>query len=165
MSAHIQAYSNPKVRQVSCSAWGLLYRELIRLGLPQGAVRFETGGKPVFIGEDLYFSLSHSREVCAVSIADVPTGVDVELIRTDQRPRLIERSLSETERKAYDGDFTRLWCRKEAIAKLAGTGIAGYPSRINTLDKRWEYEERRIEHNGRAYWLAAVFPRAVSEVF
>lgn len=157
LAAHIQSYRNTAVRQASCSVWGLLYRELSRLGAAPAEVAFTAGGKPCFPDCHIRFSLSHSKGLCAVSLADVPTGVDIQLIKDCYNPRLVKRSLSIAERESYDGDFTRLWCRKEAYAKLTGTGLTGYPCYIDTTALSCEFTEEKISWQGNAFWLVSAF--------
>ena len=158
--AHIGQYNNPTVKQTSCSAWGLLYRLIKENGLECGTVVFEENGKPRFAGDRLFFSISHSKDVCAAAIADVPVGVDVEVCRSNYNARMVERSLTEAEKAAFDGDFTRLWCRKEAVAKMTGKGITGYPSYIDTADGSICFEEKKIEYQGASYWLVSAHENA-----
>ncbi len=159
LEEHIRSYRNPARRQASCSVWGLLYRELTRLDAATAAVAFTADGKPYFPNCDIKFSLSHSKGLCAISLADEPTGVDIQLIKDCYDPRLVERSLSPAERESYDGDFTRLWCRKEAYAKLTGAGLTGYPSNIDTTTLNCEFTEEKISWQGNAYWLVSAFGR------
>ena len=183
LAEHIGAYRNPKVRRASLSAWALLYWILAENGLfgsgrlPKSdvlpgkygpsescellesgsrqelSVAFEANGKPFFVGNPVYFSISHSHGVCAAAVADRPVGVDVERIRDSYNPRLVERSLTDAEKKAYDGDFTRIWSRKEAVGKMTGKGITGYPNGIET--GAYSFREERIEADGEAYWVVA----------
>lgn len=142
------------VKQASCSAWNLLYRVITDNNLPVGTVAFTDTGKPYFKDNEIYFSLSHSHGLCAVAISDHPVGVDVEIIKSSYNLHLIERSLCEEENLNYDGDFTRIWCRKEAVAKMIGKGIVGYPDYINTTN--YDFYEERIEYNDQQYWLVVV---------
>jgi phosphopantetheinyl transferase len=149
---HIEAYKNG-VRHASCSAWGLLYRLLEENGLEAGEVAFEENGKPFFRGNPIYFSLSHSRDICAAAVSDKPIGVDVEIVKDSYNSHLVARSLSPEEKMVFDGDFARIWCRKESIAKLTGRGLTGYPADIDTLSH--DFKEESVSHNGALYWLIA----------
>lgn len=150
---HLEAYRS-SVRYASCSAWRLLYRLLEENGLPLGTVAFEKNGKPYFSDVPIYFSLSHSKGVCAVAVCNRPVGVDIEQCSAKYHPRLMERSFAANERTAFDGDFTRLWCRKEAVSKMTGEGIVDFPRYIDTT--AYEYEEQMLEWNNRKYWLIAL---------
>lgn len=153
LTSHFLSSKGAK-RQASCSAWNLLYQTLLDNGLSLSTVAFTDTGKPFFLDYHIHFSISHSKSVCAVAISDHPVGVDVEVIKDSYNPHLIERSLNENEKAVFDRDFTRLWCRKEAVAKMTGDGITGYPSYIDTT--KYEFEERKLEYDGLKYWLIAV---------
>ncbi|MFJ7271872.1 4'-phosphopantetheinyl transferase family protein [Streptomyces sp. NPDC099050] len=89
-------------------------------------------GRPAVDGGALHFSLSHSGDVAYLAFARVPVGVDVEEIPsaaavadvlTALHPVEIAEltALPEPERRAALG---RVWSRKEACLKAAGTGLA-----------------------------------------
>ncbi len=142
------------VRYASCSAWGLLFSLLQEKGLSPGTVVFSEKGKPGFADIPLFFSLSHSGDVCAAALSDLPVGVDIERCARPVRPGLAERSMTAAEKEAFDGDFIRLWCRKEALAKMTGEGIVGYPSDLDTSCRR--FTEQKVSFGGESYWLTAV---------
>lgn len=91
-------------------------------------------GRPELAGHDPpSFNLSHSGELALVAVGTAgPVGVDVE--RHSSRPfeRLAARSFSEVElagwQQASESErqvaFHRLWCRKEAVLKSTGRGLA-----------------------------------------
>jgi phosphopantetheinyl transferase len=153
LKRHIETFMKPDARYASCSAWGLLQKVLKENKLGYGNVEFEEKGKPFFSDHPLYFSLSHSRGICAVSVSDGPTGIDVELCRDKYKENLVDRSLSKKEKLEYDGDFTRFWCKKESIAKLTGQGITGYPNEIETEDMAYTFCEKKICFKEKYYWL------------
>ena len=153
LNDHIISRRNLRVRHASCSAWGLLYQILLENNLPPAEVRFLEIGKPCFADSSLFFSLSHSKGLCAAAVSDMPVGADLELCRAEYNSRLMDRSMSEAERASFDGDFTRLWCRKESAAKLTGEGITAYPKTIDT--GAYRFTERLIEYAGGKYWLVA----------
>ena len=149
---HLENRKGP-VKHASCSAWNLFYETLLANGFPVGDVAFTDTGKPYFPESDVFFSLSHSHDICAVTIADRPVGADVEMIKPSYPLHMIERSLTITEQDSFDGDYTRFWCRKEAVAKMTGEGITGYPVNIDTT--RYEFNERQLEWGKQKYWLVA----------
>ena len=162
---HLDQYKNPKVRASSLSAWRLLYDTLKEAGyVPEelGDVVFSETGKPSYKAENRpCFSLSHSGGVCAAAVYEKPVGVDLERIRADYPASMVKKCLSEAEAALYDGEFTPFWCRKEAMAKLTGEGIYGYPDKINTLSDEVEFIEERITHEGSDFYLAAVIERGL----
>ena len=135
----------------SCSAWQLLYNTLLERGLPVQEVSFNDNGKPYFTKSKIFFSLSHSHGLCAIAISDITVGVDIEVIKDHYNTHMVERSLCNKEREVFKGDFTRIWCRKEAIAKKKGTGITGYPSDIDTTKE--SFREKSIFFREKFYWL------------
>ena len=150
LTAHL-ADRKGAVLHASCSAWNLLYRMLTENGLPVGTAAFTKEGKPYFTDADVCFSISHTKGVCAVAVSDRPVGVDIERRGRTYSPRAIEKALTEKEKAAYDGDFTRIWGRKEAAAKMTGDGIKKYPDDLET--SRYSYSEQCIEFGGEEYWL------------
>jgi len=153
LERHLES-RNGAVKHASCSAWNLLFQTLLENGLPVSTVSITDIGKPYFLNSNIYFSISHSHGICAVAVADRPVGVDVEIIKTTYPPHMIERSLTIAEQDSFDGDFTHLWCRKEAVAKMTGEGITGYPNNIDTTE--YKFNEQQIEHAGQKYWLVVM---------
>ena len=151
--SHLEQYHGA-VKFDSCSAWSLLYKALRKNNLTISTVAFTENGKPCFTDPSLHFSISHSHGLCAVAVADRPVGVDIEICKKSYKPNLIERSLCDAEKQVFDGDFTRIWCRKEAMAKMTGEGITGYPFDIDTT--KYEFQEKLINYDGKNYWLVAV---------
>lgn len=107
-----------------------------RVGLPPQSVELGYGphGKPAAPG--VRFNLSHAGGVALIALAaEREVGVDLE--RVDRRSTAIERALTPGERAALGaGDrhlaLLRTWCRKEALAKAAGTGLGWAPERFDT---------------------------------
>lgn len=150
---HLEQYKGV-VRHASCSAWGLLYKVLKDNDLPVGMVEFTSTGKPFFSDTTIHFSISHSKGICAVAVSTHSIGIDVERCKTDYNSHLVERSLCGNEKRGFDGDFTRIWCRKEAVAKLTGEGIIAYPDYIDTTS--YEFKENLIDYNNHTYWIVSI---------
>ncbi|MBQ3157460.1 MAG: 4'-phosphopantetheinyl transferase superfamily protein [Clostridia bacterium] len=157
--AHLDAIRNPVQARRSCSAWQLLADVLQAEGIyPLPQVAFSSAGKPYFPGNPYYFSITHSKELCAVSLADVPTGVDIEYRRNMYASALIDRVLSAKEKRVYDGDFPKLWCRKECIVKLTGCGLDESPDGVDTHDPNYRFSEWIVETGENTkYQLSAAF--------
>jgi 4'-phosphopantetheinyl transferase len=93
-------------------------------------------GRPSVPGDATHFSLSHSGDLVAVALADVPVGVDVEVIpdaRTvdDVSPLLHPAETAELQALAPDDRspaFGRCWTRKEAYLKALGAGLTQDPA-------------------------------------
>ncbi len=92
----------------------------------------DRNGKPFLLRSTLYVSLSHSGGYAAAAVADVPLGIDLQILR-DISPRVLKRLYSPEELRwiglAQGEDVReraiRLWTMKEAYGKLTGTGILG----------------------------------------
>ena len=119
-------------------AWKLLeelYREETGEDLPP-VVRTERG-KPYFPDSPYYFSLSHTPRHAVCVLSDRNVGVDAE--ETDRRvnPGLAGKILSVPERERVERSddprlaLLRLWVLKEAVAKLTGEGLRGYPNQTD----------------------------------
>ena len=122
-----------RTRFVTCRA---TLRRLLgaRLGVRPDAIAFEYGpaGKPALVPPALHFNVSHSGDRAVIAVADVPVGVDIELVRpVSDLDALTERVFSVAERAALAavGEDRRLeaffaaWTRKEAAIKARGAGI------------------------------------------
>ncbi|HXV75065.1 MAG TPA: beta-ketoacyl synthase N-terminal-like domain-containing protein [Candidatus Polarisedimenticolaceae bacterium] len=87
-------------------------------------------------------SLSHGEAGAVAIAADRPVGIDVEAIdagaaltladfATDAERGLLERLAGMTDDPSR---VTRLWCAKEAAAKLVGSGLGGRPKEFEAVD-------------------------------
>ena len=101
-----------------------------RLGCGEGEapLRWDDTGKPAVDADGVYVSVSHSGPYAVCAVADVPVGVDVEVVRSADE-KFMRRVCSEAE-MAYIryGDagcyqrFWECWTAKEALFKLTGKG-------------------------------------------
>ncbi len=133
--ARAARYHQPQVARlfVLRRAW---LRQLLahRLGCEAGAVelRVRGRGKPVLAGAELEFSCARSDDLAVIAVATVPVGVDVERVRGGGWTRAAaQRVLSGSELQwvesargeERDRRFYRAWTRKEAWAKVDGSGL------------------------------------------
>ena len=94
-------------------------------------------GKPYFAGDDLHFSVSHTKGHVFVALSDRPVGIDAEETDRDINLRLAEKILSPAERLRYDAAadkrtaLLKLWVLKEAWVKYTGEGLQGYPNQTD----------------------------------
>ncbi|MBQ6315726.1 MAG: 4'-phosphopantetheinyl transferase superfamily protein [Mogibacterium sp.] len=107
-------------------------------------------GKPVIPDFD-GFSISHSRNTWAVIIAGPECGLDIQYPRAGRFRDTAERFYhpadaasvaAQGEEEDASKEFFRLWTRREALIKAAGTSVAAsdVPS---VLESEPEYEGRR----------------------
>ncbi len=116
----------------TCAAVYLLLREGLRkeYGITEAPVfEYAEHGKPSIAGHpEIHFNMSHCREAALCVLSDRPVGVDVESIR-EYRESLVHYTMNDAEVQLIeqaerpDLEFIKLWTRKEAVLKLAGTGI------------------------------------------
>jgi 4'-phosphopantetheinyl transferase len=110
-----------------------------RVGVPAEQLRWSIGahGKPEVrgTGEGLRVNLSHSGGLCMVAVTDArPVGVDIQSLVADATATALGRRYfpaaeARLVHAAPDGGgpaalFARLWARKEAVVKAAGTRLA-----------------------------------------
>lgn len=110
------------------------------LGSIEGLVTSEAG-KP-FIPGGKHFSISHSEGSWAVLIADEECGLDIQFKREANEIKIAKRWYHPDEFAAVNDDeeeFFRIWTRREALVKAAGTGIIS-ASLPNTLGDEVDYE-------------------------
>lgn len=127
-------YRFERGKLLSAGAGLLLDNMLRKYGLRERDMRYVESehGKPALVGHpEIHFSLSHSGNLVACAIGEVPLGVDVQTIAT-ARESLVNYTMSESEkahlhtiedmagRNTY---FTQLWTLKESYAKATGTGL------------------------------------------
>ena len=93
-------------------------------------------GKPYFEGEDLHFSVSHTKDHVFCCLGTCNVGIDGEEADRQLSDRIAEGYLSREERSRWEAlgrrqeDLLRLWILKEAYAKLTGRGIGKYLKEI-----------------------------------
>ena len=117
------------------AAWDLLtqaYTALTGKPLPETAVT--PRGKPYFVEDSLFSSLSHTPRHAFCVLSRRPVGIDAEELDRVPDPRLAERILSPGELERYRCSpsprraLLSLWVLKEAAAKCSGEGLRGYPN-------------------------------------
>jgi len=134
--ARAARYRSNSARRQFVSTRGLLRRILAaHLGIsPLDVPIGHTGaGKPIVVGADLHFNVTHTEGLALVVFAERPVGIDVERIRDMSDPEgLVGRFFSRHEREAFlalpnelrRAGFFRGWTCKEALIKASGLSIA-----------------------------------------
>ena len=147
------------------------YVELLR-GL---RLRFGIKGMPAFVFNehgkpsleaypDIHFSISHCRDAVGCFISDCPCGLDIEHIHKAKED-LVRHTMSGQEVEAIyaapfpDIAFTRIWTQKEAVLKLAGTGIIDDLRHVLEPDKLRGIVLKTIENPHRNYILTIATKR------
>ena len=90
-------------------------------------------GKPYFVGDPVYFSVSHTKTRVFCALSERPVGIDAEDMTRYIRLELAEKILSPSEKLRYaaaedkNSALLRFWVLEEAAAKCTGEGLRGYP--------------------------------------
>ncbi len=119
---------------------------------------YNESGKPYLKDKSLYFSLSHSNGIVALTISKEEIGLDIEFIKpvkesVAKRIMTIEEyniynSLDKNKKITY---FYEVWTSKEAYVKKLGTAITLNPSNIE-IDE--DILIKRITIDNNEYMLA-----------
>jgi len=124
-------------------------------GMP--AFAYNEHGKPSLREyPDIHFSISHCQEAVGCLLADHPCGLDIERIRKAKED-LVRYTMSPGEVDAIyasacpDIAFTSLWTQKEAVLKLAGTGITDNLHQVLEPDRIKGIQLKTIENPFRGY--------------
>ncbi|MBE7092642.1 MAG: 4'-phosphopantetheinyl transferase superfamily protein [Clostridiales bacterium] len=96
-------------------------------------ILYAPSGKPYIEGNQLFVSISHSKDFFLVGTNKLPVGVDIEVVRHFDN-RLINRYFTSSEIAYIDSDekFFKIWTVKEAFLKLTGEGLKGI-KKLNTV--------------------------------
>lgn len=101
-------------------------------------------GKPYIEGFEC-FSISHSRETWAVLIGERECGLDIQYAEARPLGRIADRFYAPCDAEAASAGgsevFFRLWARREALVKAAGTSVAAADTPPVAGDTA-EYENR-----------------------
>lgn len=135
-----------------CVFSDMLLRTMLResFGINHPEFCEDEKGKPYLLGNDLYFSLSHSGTYIACAIDTHPVGVDIETPRAVE-PRVINHCCTAQESLYVCADpmtrtdplpaqseeavrFLTLWTAKEAYLKFTGEGLTGGLKNIVTIE-------------------------------
>lgn len=119
---------------------------------------YNESGKPYLKDNNLYFSLSHSNGLVALTVSKEEVGLDIELIKP-VKDAVAKRIMNETEYNIYNSldknkkisYFYEVWTSKEAYVKKLGTTITLTPSKIE-IDE--DILIKRISIDNNEYMLA-----------
>ena len=109
-----------------------LYREHTGKDMP--AILVTPRGKPYFEGENVHFSISHTKAHAFCVLSDRSVGIDAEEMDRNINLALAEKILSPEEKVRFDAAADKrlalltFWVLKEAAAKCSGEGLRGYPN-------------------------------------
>lgn len=102
-------------------------------GVPLPEIKRTPLGKPYFPGENMHFSISHTKNYVFCAIGEHPIGIDAEELDRDIRLSLAEKFLSPGELKQFQNApdkrkaLLTFWVLKEAAGKCTGKGLQLWP--------------------------------------
>lgn len=94
-------------------------------------------GKPYLKSSELYFNISHDKNMIVLVTSDKEIGVDLEYLT--YKPSVVNKYFTPREQeiikksKNKEYDFTKIWVMKEAYVKMLGTGILYGLERVDTI--------------------------------
>jgi phosphopantetheinyl transferase len=133
----IDSVTNIKVKEQKYFVWKLLsvsLNHLFGLDIKQFNMRKKPSGK--WVSKDIYFSLSHSKNVVAVAISCEPVGVDLQAM-VDLRGKLENKALTKKEKQEFNllqeeqkqEYLITKWAQKESVFKMKNR-LVFKPSKI-----------------------------------
>jgi len=125
----VNKYTDIKSFESSLIGWYVLYNNLKKnhnIDLANEEIVFNDYGKP-FVN-NVYFNISHSKNLISVIIGDNECGIDIEKVNENHhKDKLVLRVLSDEELLFNNNNieyFIKQWTKKEAYYKMKGTGIS-----------------------------------------
>ena len=124
----------------------------------------EKNGKPRFASLPYHFSITHSRDLCAVALSSDNVGLDLEFIDSSRNIEALSKRFFSPEEhsRLFEGNnafekFFTLWVKKEALAKLSGEGLASI-CRGQIIDgSQYSFKEYKLTIDGGVARLALCF--------
>lgn len=133
-------YNDPQMKIISLKGWSFLEDILLKeynIIFDVNDIYFNEYKKPYLLNQNLFFNISHSKDMIAIVISDMECGVDIEYIDYNRDvDKLKNKVLSKKElntyiiRKEKIKYFYSIWTKKEAYFKKKGKGIE-----LNMLNK------------------------------
>ncbi|GEM_PF-3063738 len=98
----------------------------------------DDNGKPVTDRDDIFVSVTHTKNMVICGISGMPLGIDAEESgRKVQTEKISQRFFTEEENEKVrlegENSFFMIWCRKEAFAKWEGRGLSYGIKKIPTI--------------------------------
>ena len=113
-------------------------RALEESGISGATILRTDKNKPYLEGNKAYISVSHSKDLIAICVADEEVGIDLQHTRGVNIEKIAERF--------FECEFFKLWTRKEAFAKLTGEGMGQLVQPVSVLARTdVEFEDFILE--------------------
>lgn len=131
-------------RKAQHEFWQQRLAEILKkdYGINDCRITLRQGGKPALETEQMFFNVSHSRDLVVIAVADCEVGVDIEFYDRAVSERVRRYCLSSKEAlEILPGDnrgFINVWTAKESYLKLYGQGLAGTMRDFSVTEDRFD---------------------------
>ena len=115
----------------------LLTKILEKENVTNVEIVYNNYGKPYLKNNELYFNLSHDRNMTVLVTSNKEIGVDIEYLTYKQS--VVNKYFTPTEQeiiknsKNKEYDFTKIWVMKESYVKMLGIGITYGLQNVDTV--------------------------------
>ncbi len=112
--------------------------------IPNTNIIYNEHGKPYLKNNELYFNISHDKNMTVLVTSDKEIGVDLEYLT--YKPSVVNKYFTPREQeiikksKNKEYDFTKIWVMKEAYVKMLGTGIFYGLEKVDTIKLTKKFE-------------------------
>lgn len=120
-----------------CDSHELLRKILLsEYNISDYTLTYNEFGKPYLDNINLFFNLSNSYDVSALSVSNKEIGIDIEKITYNEL--IMKKCFNDVEKSLVINscnvaeEFTRIWTVKEAYLKCIGTGIIDSLANVDT---------------------------------
>lgn len=127
----------------------LLTKVLENEKVTNAEIVYNEHGKPYLKNNELYFNISHDKNMTVLVTSDKEIGVDLEYLTYKQS--IVNKYFTTTEQeiikksknKVYD--FTKIWVMKESYVKMLGIGILYGLEKVDTINliKKFEIIDKK----------------------
>lgn len=117
---------------------------------------------------NVYLSISHSLNTCAVAVSDSQIGLDIEFSRKppEKLINIAKRFFSPDEYeyvKNLPDRFYEIWCKKESYVKYTGEGFSRSFSGFSVFELDKEFEA--VDINGKIGYICSDIKSCCKAVF
>ncbi len=115
----------------------LLTKILEKENVTNVEIVYNNYGKPYLKNNELYFNLSHDRNMTVLVTSNKEIGVDIEYLTYKQSvvnkyfTPIEQEIIKNSKDKEYD--FTKIWVMKESYVKMLGIGITYGLQNVDTV--------------------------------
>lgn len=133
---YLEKKKNKKAFLESLTGYYLLNEGLKDFGYDSYEVIFD--GRPKLDNNELYFNISHDKDMAVCVISTENIAVDIMKIRNIDE-RLLNYILNSSEKSPKDSyEFTKLWALKESYIKYKGESISSNMNKIDTTKIKYD---------------------------